>query len=616
MNLSKNKKKNLNTNRREHLSPAKTQPKWFYKIIIDIVLVIFASFLFAASFPNPLFNHGLPFLMWFAYIPVLVVINKYNLPAAAGWGAAYGLLTYSLFNYWLSNFHPLAGTFVNCIYSIYIAIVFILLKLAMYLFPRRFYLVQWIIWLAYEYLRTLGFLGYSYGITGYSQWQVIPIIQIASITGVWGVSALVTFPSFWLASVINRNISGSEFYSRRDAEPLRTQGCYLKKHCFANNFCDKITVLFKKIFFLRDRCASAPQRELFCKHLRFCEKLTISIWLVLLTASLIFGFINMKDFSSYPSAQIALIQHNTDPWEASRAPTSWQITESYRRDLNNLIRLSNEALASEPKPQLVVWPETAFIPRIYWHTTYRDDQDAWLIVRDLLGYLEKQDVPFLIGNDDARRNISLNPDPVQNHRVDYNAAMLFENGINTTIYRKMHLVPFTEHFPYKRQFPFIYEWLHKANTYFWEKGSEETIFSLPDFTFAAPICFEDTFGYLSRNFVRRGADVLVNLTNDAWANSITAQYQHLTMAVFRAVENYRPMVRSTTSGQTCAIDPNGRVIAEAPPFSETWLNAAVPLVNRSKTTIYTIFGDYLGILFTALAVILLLCRAVWCTIKP
>jgi apolipoprotein N-acyltransferase len=540
-----------------------TKNNWIKNILIQLGFIFLASILFAASFPNIVFINGLPFLAWFAYIPILVIISKNNLLACAGFGAIYGLFAYSLFNYWLGKFHPLAGTIVYSIYLVYLCIVFVFLKLACILFPKRGYLVQWVLWLAYEYLRTKGFLGYSYGITGYSQWQMIPLIQIAGVTGVWGVCALVTFPSFWLAQAINN----------------------LKRPDFKTSFLS----FFRK------------------------EKISAFLWLAALSAALIFGFINMKDFSSYPNAPIALIQHNTDPWEAAKSPSSWQVTQSYRKDLEKLRRLSDEALSSHPKPLLVVWPETAFIPRIYWHTTYRDDQNSWLLVKELLEYLSEKDVPFLIGNDDGRMDSARNPNAGEKFRVDYNAALLFEKGISTAVYRKLHLVPLTEHFPYKKQFPVIYKWLKNADTHFWEKGNEETVFSGQGFTFSAPICFEDTFGYLSKNFVRRGADVLVNLSNDAWSNSLPSQYQHLSMAVFRAVENYRPMVRSTSTGQTCAIDPNGRVTAMASPFTEVCLNVTVPLVK--ETTIYTLYGDYFAIFFVFLAAALLIYKAVWCTIK-
>jgi apolipoprotein N-acyltransferase len=80
--------------------------------------------------------------------------------------------------------------------------------------------------------------------------------------------------------------------------------------------------------------------------------------------------------------------------------------------------------------------------------------------------------------------------------------------------------------------------------------------------------------------------------------------QHLTMAVFRSVETRRSMVRSTSSGMTSAIDPNGRIIAMAEPFAQAWLVADVPVMTR--ITLYTRFGDWLGVLFTASAAVLLL----------
>ena len=537
---------------------------WIKKIFIQLGLVLLSALLFAGSFPNLLIENGLPFLAWFAYLPVLLVIRESRLAQCAGWGAIYGLASYSLFNYWLGAFHPLAGTIVYSIYIVYLTLVFLFLKLADILFPRRAYLVQWLIWLSYEFLKTKGFLGYSYGITGYSQWRVIPLIQIASITGVWGVSALVTFASFALSQALKNQPSFHEI---------------------------------------------VPAVRDFIKT----EKLPVICWTVALAAALIFGFTKNGDYSSFPSANIALVQQNTDPWEAAKAPTPYQVIQAYRKDLQILKRLSDEALASTPKPDMVVWAETAFVPRIYWHTTYREDQDIWLIVRELQDYLSKKDTPFLIGNDDARMDMAKNPEPLERFRIDYNAALFFENGELTETYRKIHLVPFTEHFPYKKQFPFIYDALKKQDTHFWEKGDTYTVFRGPGFTFSTPICFEDTFGYLSRNFIRAGAGVLVNISNDAWAKSLPSQNQHLSMAVFRAVENNRSMVRSTSSGQTCAVNPDGRITAMASPFTESWITVKVPIVKGD--TFYTLYGDYLAYIFTFASVILLLSGSVWCTIR-
>ena len=533
-------------------------------IIIQLGLVLLSALLFAGSFPNLLIENGLPFLAWFAYLPALLVIRKNSLAQCMGWGAVYGLASYSLFNYWLNTFHPLAGTVVYSIYLVYLALVFLFLKLADTFFPRRAYIVQWLVWLAYEFLRTKGFLAYSYGITGYSQWRVIPLIQIAELTGVWGVSALVTFPSFALAEAFKNLPSFREI--------SRAIGDFVKK-----------------------------------------EKLPVICWTIALAAALIFGFTKNKDYSSFPSANIALVQQNTDPWNAAKAPTPYQVIQAYRRDLQTLKRLSDEALSSTPKPDMVVWAETAFVPRIYWHTTYRSDQDSWLLVRELLDYLSNKDTPFIIGNDDARMDMAKNPDPRESYRVDYNAALFYKNGEFTETYRKIHLVPFTEHFPYKKQFPFIYNALLKQDTHFWERGDTYTVFQGPGFSFSTPICFEDTFGYLSRNFVLFGADVIVNISNDAWADSLPSQNQHLSMAVFRAVENKRSMVRATSSGQTCAINPDGRITAMAVPFTESWINVKVPIVRGD--TLYTLYGDFLGFILTLAAAIMLLSGAVWCTIR-
>ena len=535
---------------------------WVKTVFSQLGLVVLAALLFAGSFPNPVIENGFSLFAWFAYIPIFVLIHRANIGACAAWGAIYAYAAYGLFNYWLSVFHPLAGIIVYGIYMVYLAVVFTMLKLAAIFFPRRAYIVQWLIWLAYEYLRTLGFLGYTYGITGYSQWQIIPLIQIASITGVWGISALVVFPSAWLAMALKD-------WKFKDG---------------AAGKCKAIQSFFTK------------------------EKIPAFVWKAALAAALIFGFAADTDYSSYPTARIALIQHNTDPWAPSHAPTPWQALQEYRLDFEILKRLSKEAMAAYPPPDMVVWPETAFVPRIYWHKTYRTDPGSWALVRELLDFLETTDVPFVIGNDDGRRNPAKNPNALEGFRINYNAAILFERGRITQIYRKMHLVPFTEYFPFQRQFPRIYQALRDADTHFWERGTEATVFSGPGFTFSTPICFEDSFGYLSRKFVLAGADVLVNLSNLAWARSLSAQNQQLSVAVFRSVENRRPTVRSTASGQTSAIDPAGRVIAMAPPFQEAWIIAEIPLARAN--TIYTRFGDYLAVFFTMSAVILLIFGAV------
>jgi len=543
-------------------------------------LTAIAALLFAGSFPNPLIENGVPFLAWVAYVPVFFLLYRVSLGVSALWGALYGYTAYLLFNYWLADFHPLAGIIVHGIYMLYMAALFFILRLAIVFFPRRAYIAHWVIWLAYEYIRTLGFLGYPYGITGYSQWRMLPLIQIADIFGVWGVSALVVFPSAWLGAALGTG-SGKGLLASGSPNLPRPQlpamiATWVRKASY------KITVFYRR------------------------ERVAAIAWLAAFVATLLYGLAAQSDFSDAPHANIALIQHNTDPWRGDII--------ARRNNFEILTRLSDEALAAYPRPDMVVWSETAFVTSIHWHHTYRQHQPSWLLVRDLLDYLAVQDVPFVIGNDDSRRDPARNPNPQESFRIAYNAALLFEGGEIAGIYRKIHLVPFTEHFPFQDRLPGIYRALRDADTHFWEQGTEFKVFSGPGFYFSTSICFEDSYGYLSREFVRRGAEVLVNLSNKAWAWSLSSQNQQLGMAVFRSIENRRSAVRSTASGQTAGIAPNGRIIAMAPPFTEAWLTVSVPII-RDRTTIYTRFGDFLGILFALAAALLLIIGCVLCIMK-
>ncbi|MFA6505381.1 MAG: apolipoprotein N-acyltransferase [Treponemataceae bacterium] len=506
--------------------------------------LVLSSLLFTLSFPNPLVHNGLSFFAWIAFVPVFWAVNRSGWISLIPLGAFYGYFSYSLYNYWLAAFHPLAGLVVGFLAVSWFITLFPLLKLADKFFPKYGYLLQWLLWISHEYMRTRGFMGYSYGISGYSQWNFVPLIQLASVFGVWGVCALVVFPSSYLAAAF--------------------------KNCTSGNCIRQVTGFFHS------------------------HRIAPVAWMAALILALGFGFASQVDYSSAPKKRLALIQHNTDPWRGG--------LESYRENFAILKRLSNEALASVPAPDIVVWSETAFVPRIYWHKTYRDDPESYELVKELLEYLRGQSVPFIIGNDDGRKEVGENGGW---ERVDYNAVLLYEKGEEKAAYRKLHLVPFTEHFPYRKQFPFVYDALVASDTHFWKTGAEPTVMKTAGVAFSTPICFEDTFGYLSRLFVRRGAEVIVNLTNDAWANSLSSQMQHATMAVFRAVENKRSLVRSTASGQTCAVDPNGRILAMAKPFSETWLMADIPIYTATST-LYTFWGDIPVILLMALVIMILL----------
>jgi apolipoprotein N-acyltransferase len=109
--------------------------------------------------------------------------------------------------------------------------------------------------------------------------------------------------------------------------------------------------------------------------------------------------------------------------------------------------------------------------------------------------------------------------------------------------------------------------------------------------FGVVICFEDTVAPVYRRFVEQGVDFMVNLTNDGWFKQSSEPAIHLANAIFRAVENRRPLVRCTNTGITCVVDECGFVRIRQAPFEEGVLNVVLSLPARGEPTFYTRQGD-------------------------
>ncbi|MCL2481217.1 MAG: apolipoprotein N-acyltransferase [Spirochaetaceae bacterium] len=518
--------------------------------LINMALLLLSAIMFSLSFPSFINSTGFSFLAYFALFPAFAVTYRMKWIAAPFFGLFLGLVSYAIFNYWLSSFFPLTIFIVPLLYATYYFFLFPVLKISDTLFIRKSYIINSIIWVGYEYLRTKGFLGYSYGIIGYTQYLFPPLVRVSSLTGIWGVSLLVIFPSAFLGYV------------------------------FKDGFKDWLVKLKKTVIE---------------------EKIVLIIYALIFIAALFYGSINTVDVSKLKTWKVSLIQHNIDPWQGGYA--------TYRESLTRLKRLSEKAALDSP--DIIIWSETSFVPAIDWHTKYRPDPKMYELVKELKDFLATQTIPYLIGNDEG---VLITDEKGENKRIDYNAALLFEpGGKHKGTYRKTHLVPFTEHFPYKKQVPFLYKLLEEADTHFWEKGKEYTVFEIDSnnsdikIKFSTPICFEDTFGYISREFVLNGANVIVNITNDSWSGSIAAEVQHMMHAVFRAAENQRSVVRSTNGGITCIIDPNGKITSRIDPFIESFLTGEVP-VNNSNFTLYTKIGDLFGIIFVILSISFILLK--------
>lgn len=525
-------------------------------------LLALGSLLFAAAFPNVVIRFGAYPLAFVALFPVALAIGRMKWWATPLYGAFYGFLSYALFNYWLATFHPLAIFIVPVIYAWYFLLLFPALWAADRWGGRATFLLQSLLWLSYEYLRTQGFLGYAYGIMGYALFPAPVLIQIADLGGVWIVSFLVVLPSFLVGQWF-REYAASRAEPDLPGEQARSG----------------MPRVWQEI-----RSLLVPPLGWGLRNRR-PELVWYTLFLVF---SLGYGLFSPVNYEGVRQWRVALVQQNVDPWVGG--------FRVYEESLEILLRQSDRAIA-EADPEIVVWSETSFVPSIDFHTRYRRDQQRYELVRELRHYLARQDVPFVVGNSDGQL---VRTSRGELERRDYNAVLHFAPGGELLgTYRKIHLVPFTEHFPYEDRLPWMHRMLVESNTNFWEQGEEWTVFESDGVRFSTPICFEDTFGYLSRGFVREGAQVIVNLTNDLWSYSEPSAMQHMGMAVFRAVENRRSVVRSTNGGMTSIIDPNGVLLDLYPPFVEGFLAGEVP-VYYERSTLYTAWGDWLALVFLGL----------------
>jgi apolipoprotein N-acyltransferase len=170
------------------------------------------------------------------------------------------------------------------------------------------------------------------------------------------------------------------------------------------------------------------------------------------------------------------------------------------------------------------------------------------------------------------------------------AALVAPDGNWDGRYDKVHLVPFGEYVPFKSLLGFAGGLTKEVGEF--SRGSSRDPLPAGDEKLGIFICYESVFPDEVREFANRGAQVLVNISNDGWYGDSGAYAQHLKQARMRAVENARWLLRDTNTGVTAAIDPFGRVVQTIPRKTRAALVANYALENA--TTFYTRHGDWLA----------------------
>jgi len=229
---------------------------------------------------------------------------------------------------------------------------------------------------------------------------------------------------------------------------------------------------------------------------------------------------------------------------------------------------------------LVVWPESP-APFI--------EQDA-RFQQALKSIAHEAQAPLVVGN------IGMDYSAEDRSWRTFNSALVVSaDGARVGRYDKIHLVPFGEYIPFKNLLFFARKLTGQVSNF--SRGTDRKVFILPSSNgerhrYGVFICYESVFADEVRPFAQLGAEVLVNISDDAWYGDTSAPWQHLNMARMRAIENRRWLLRDTNNGITAVIDPYGRVRQSIPRHQTDALPARYAF--RNDVTFYTAHGDVFG----------------------
>ncbi len=296
---------------------------------------------------------------------------------------------------------------------------------------------------------------------------------------------------------------------------------------------------------------------------------------ILIAGNLFLGRMILKRPSVSSEIKIALVQGDISPslkWN----PAFLQKTIAIHQNLSLQVLKEN--------PSLIIWPETA-VPCFFFHPERR------MIQEEMVRFVQRVRCPILLGTQDFWI------DHLGKH-VHNLAVLLDADGTDIGRYAKRKLIPFVERPFWQGLVPFLRQ--HGVSSVY-DAGREDAVFSLQGTRFSTIICFEGLFPESVRRLVLKGAQFIVNITNDAPSLGRMRFFyeQNARMLIVRAVENRRAIVRAANDGISCFIDPQGRILREIPLFCAGAVSAEIP--REDSLTFYSRHGDWFvglcGLLF-------------------
>ncbi len=520
---------------------------------------LLSAFLLAVGIPNEVFLFGCPLAGLISLVPLYIAFSKCKSFKIAGvCGTIHFGFVHLFSSFWLANFGDYAIFTLGASDLAYCIAGFVFGQI-LYI-PFHFsnksenrlreaagrapfasalrILLFTAVWTFHEWFKSVGFLAYPWGtlIMAAYEWKILT--QIVSLTGTWGISFL--FSMF--SAVCGEGIYLLTRYSRGTgafAVP------YTKSYAY-----------------------------------------TAAVCIILFCCSVCYGFYEInKDRQPAKIMETVLVQHNQN---------SWVVDNSKSAEI--AINLTRKALKEEqqkPSPKqadLVVWSESVImyvIPENIPLFEYFPERTP------LLPEIRKTGIPFLFGAPYTENMDKL---------LFSNSAVLFDaDGNLVDHYGKIQLVPFAEYVPYSDR-EWMQDFMQKIAGFSsgWFPGNRYVVFNVPvqnggAVSFTAPVCFEDAFPEVCRKLFLAGSEVFINITNDSWSQTKSAEYQHFVIASYRAQEYRTTLVRCTNSGFTSVVGPTGQITCSLPLFEQDSIQTSVPIYEREITP-YALLGDWVPLL--------------------
>jgi apolipoprotein N-acyltransferase len=483
------------------------------KAFSSLTMALLSGLLLFLSFPK--FGNGI--LAWVALLPLLHALNNAEPREGFKIGFVTGLIAHVGIIYWIPHvvvqygylpfYVGIAAMLLLAAYlSLYTA-CFAMGVIFLRTSGKAVFLTAPLLWTVLEYARSHLLTGFPWETLACSQYLSGNIIQIADVTGIYGISFTIVLINAVLYNVLTAGFRGSRY----------------------------------AVAEIATACA---------------------------VFAIIYGYGHFRAAEIYEAlkkvspVEVALIQGNIDQnmkWDAR-----------YQLETLDIYRFLS--LMTIPAQRgFIVWPETA--APFYFE---RSDPLRAVVVdvartsgRTLLfgspRYEEENGAAFYMNS----------------------AYLLRTDGVIGGRYDKVHLVPYGEYVPLRKLFPFIGKLVPGVGDFRSGKGFDPIVSD--GHRLGVLICYEGIFPQAARDYKRNGADLLVNITNDAWFGRTSAPHQHLSMTVFRAVENRLYLVRAANTGISAVIDPTGVIVSRTGVFERTVLKGEVKFIDEK--TFYAAYGD-------------------------